>query len=277
MGSRVKSAVGDKRLSELPGVSPAAVVALERVGFLSCSDLVAADFHRVAYILDDYNEATRLVREARRACGLENGTGKDAPDPLPPGPLTSTVVNRQRVSAKVGPASTPTQTPPLAKGDRMGLSAALGVLSIGLNDPAGGDRDALRRRMGVMMNLLEHGASESELVAAGCLEAVESGALEVAELAQELGRNAVSLVEECMTLRAVPVLPTGRLPPMFVSAARNASPEARRVCAAHLVLLASTGGDPSYMKLHLEALRAGGTDDIVEAAAAAVRETRRAA
>jgi hypothetical protein len=271
MGTRVKSAVGDRRLSELPGITPAAVVALERVGFLSCSDLVSADFHRVAYILDDYNEATRLVREARRACGLENGTGKDAADPLPPGPLTSTVVNRQqRVSVQASP------TPP-AKGDRMGLNAALGVLTLGLNDPAGEDRDTLRRRMGVVMNLLEFRAGETELVAAGCLEAVESGALEVSELAQELGRAVVSLVEECMTLRAVPVLPTGRLPPMFVEAARNASPEARRVCAAHLLLLASTGGDPSYMRLHLEALRAGGNDDTVEAAAAAVRGNRRAA
>jgi hypothetical protein len=277
MASGEKSAVvqgTNRRLSEIPGISQAAVVALERGGFLSCGDLVVADFHRLAYVLDDYNEATRLVREARRICGSAH---KESGDPVPPGPLTSGIVNRVPKSA-VRQDSTPA-----LEEQTMSIADAVGILAAGLSDPAGHDRESLRRRMFAVSRLLDHNASETELLVACVLEAAESGAMDAAELTRRLGKSAVTLIEECMTLRAVPVLPTGRLPQMFLNMAKDASPEARRVCAAHLAALAGCGGDASYMKLHLEALRSGseasGGEPLVEAATAAVRGggSRRAA
>src|SRR4051812_4454455 len=64
----------DKGIGELSGIAPAAVVGLTGAGIVSAGDLVAADFDRVAYIVDDYNEAARLVREA----------AKEIPGSIPP-------------------------------------------------------------------------------------------------------------------------------------------------------------------------------------------------
>jgi hypothetical protein len=260
----------DKRLAQLPGISAAAVVALERLGLLNCSDLMNADFERVAYVLDDYNEATRLVREARRICG---GSGsKESGDPLPPGPLGATVATRMPRTMQKGaaPAAAPT-------GEIMDLSHAIGALGMGLGGAQ--DQSTLRRRLSAMLAILEHDGSEAELLATALLDAVESGLLEIAEVSQRFGKPTARLLEQCMTLRAVPVLPSGKLPPMYITNARNAPLEVRRVCAAHLAALADSEECPegTYMRLHLEALQAGGDDELVDAAASLVNPKRRAA
>ena len=45
------------RIGEIAGISPAAVVGLNRIGIVTIHDLLHAEFDRVAYIVDDYNEA----------------------------------------------------------------------------------------------------------------------------------------------------------------------------------------------------------------------------
>lgn len=264
----------DKRIAELPGISPAAVVALERVGFLSCRDLVNADFDRVAYVLDDYTEATRLVREARRLCGLANPSAHSG-DPAPPEPLTSGSATRMPKSQSKGAVSASASN----QGGTMDLSSAIGVLALGLGGGDGDDRLVLRRRLNAMTVLLEHKASEAELIACATLEAIEAGALESSEIAQQFGKNIVKLLDQCMTLRAVPMLPSGKLPPSYIENARSAPREARRVCAGHLVAMARTGeaADAHYLRAHLEALQAGGDEDLVDEAAAVVKVAARRA
>lgn len=63
-GSR--DAAKEKRINELSGISGISVVQLTRIGIVTVADLLAADFDRVAYVLEDYKEATRLVAEAQR-------------------------------------------------------------------------------------------------------------------------------------------------------------------------------------------------------------------
>lgn len=259
----------DRRLSELPGISPASVVALERVGFLSCNDLVAADFDRVAYVLDDYTEATRLLREARRICG---GGGKESNDPLPPGPLGSSVGIRMPRNMSKTAGSTPTDGAP------MDLSSVMGTLALGLNAAEVEDRENLKRRLLAMAWLLEQKVGEPELLAASMIEAVEAGVLDTSEVTQQFGKPIAKLIDQCTTLRALPVLPSGKLPKSFFDNAKSAPREARHVCAAHVIAQAASGGsDGHYLNLHLQALQAGPADDIVEAAAAAVQSGRKAA
>jgi hypothetical protein len=260
----------DKRLAELPQISPAAVVALERVGCLSCSDLVGADFERIAFVLDDYNEATRLVREARRACGIGIGATRESGDPAPPGPLTGAVGTRMPRTTSRGAA--PPAPARSYGGESMDLNSALGMLALGLNTNGGLDREGLKRRLMAMLVMLDRDASEVELLAASLLDPVECGTLQEADVQQQFGKTIAALVDDCLQLRAIPVLPSGRLPRAYLDRSRAAPREARRVCAAHLTALASAGGceDDRYMRLHLDALRAGDDEEMVNAAAQAV-------
>jgi hypothetical protein len=161
----------------------------------------------------------------------------------------------------------------------MDLSNAIGVLGFGLNTEGAFDRTALRRRLIALLTLLEHAGTEGELLAAAALDAVEGGSLEPAEMLQRFGKATAKMVEQCTALRAVPVLPSGKLPRSYFESARSAPREVRRVCAAHLAALASEGDTESthYMRVHLEALQAGEADDLVETATAAVETERRAA
>jgi hypothetical protein len=262
----------DKRLSELPGISSASVVALERVGYLNCSDLVNADFHRVAYILDDYTEATRIVREARRACGT--ATDSQGGDPSPPGPLSSTVeASAPREGRK---AQSPVPKSNATSLLERSLSQLGAVASIGAGEL---DRGLLRRRLAALLMLLEHNASEAEAAAAIMLEPVENGDIEQSELQRLFGQGISDMVDECMMLRAIPMLPSGKLPPIYLNSARTSSREARRICAAHLAALADTGAlpDQNYLRLHVQALQAAGADELVDAAAVVVWPARQAA
>lgn len=272
----------DKRISELPGISDSAVVGLNRIGVLTAQDLLAADFDRVAYIVDDYNEAARLVREARKIATGEHSTrrGVKHPEAVVPGPLTGTVAPSPR--AKTGPALAPTVSPAPQGAEAM-IGAALWLAARGLalaGPEAAAGRAALGRRLNIAGLLLEHGAGEAEVATAVILEPAEAGLVPPDEIGSRFGVVVEQLLEECAGLRAVPMLPSGKLPRYYLEMAKDASREAKRVCAAHvLVGMHGQGGSSAGRSAHLlvEALGAGDPDELVQRAQAALAEERRAA
>jgi hypothetical protein len=294
----------EKRISELPGITQAAVVGLNRAGIVTIHDLLKEEFDRVAYVVDDYNEAARLVKEARKIAEGRRGV-KHGPDPLVPGPLSNNPQpNASRHHARSGsishssPAPTPAPSqahPPAAAhaaphsseasaadGDGL-LAGALPLAMRGIiltGDEAEEGRTALARRLEAVALLLSHGGSEQEMAAALLLEAAEAGAIGP-EDAADCAPNLEQLLEECGSLRAVPMLPTGKPPRYYLEMAKTASREARRVCATHLILAVKTGeplpGGPWYAKLLLESLEAGGPDELVALARTAVDRSHRAA
>ncbi|MEX2219584.1 MAG: HD domain-containing protein, partial [Phycisphaerales bacterium] len=207
----------DKSIRELPGISPSAVVGLTRDGIVSVSDLVAADFDRVAYLVDDYNEATRLVREA----------AKDVPGSMPSrrsrnqesGQVGSTPVMRSPLKAVAAPKAPASRAREEAPREPV-MQAALEVAARGVNLGEGAAaRAMLHRRLGSACLLLEHGADEAELCAALILETAEGGGLGSEEIARRFGGAVERVIEECASLRAVPMLPSGKLPRYYVDMA----------------------------------------------------------
>src|SRR3989442_15877199 len=94
-------------VNELPGITASAAVALTRAGIVSMQDLLAAEFDRVAYVVDDYNEAARLVKEARRMTDSRRG-GKGGVESLVPSPLSGA---REPSSMGMHPRSSAGMTP----------------------------------------------------------------------------------------------------------------------------------------------------------------------
>jgi hypothetical protein len=285
----------DKRIGELPGISAAAVVGLNRVGVVSMHDLLAAEFDRVAYVVDDYNEAARLVKEAKRLCEPgKRSREPQVPSPLSPTPApsntrahhraTTNTMNAPLVATPPAASSPPAATPaPEHHTTSATLAQALASLAQGLSlsgDLADQSRATLARRMAAAAALLAHGGTEPELTACALLEAVESGALPPENIAPRYGQTVDHLLEECTALRAVPMLPTGKPPRYYMDMAKNASRSSRRVCAAHvLAMFNSPGAAPGgnwHARMLLEGLEAAGPDDLVrgarEAASTPVRQ-----
>jgi hypothetical protein len=128
--------------------------------------------------------------------------------------------------------------------------------------------------------LAAHGGSESELAAAVLVELGEAGAVSAEEVESRCGAGLVALLEECGSLRAVPVLPSGKAPKYYLEMAAGASREARRVCAALLAAAADTAetaGGQWHGRLLLEALESGGPDELVAVARTKMDSGRRAA
>jgi len=275
----------DKRIGELPGISAAAVVGLNRAGVESVHDLLAAEFDRLAYIVDDYNEAARLVREARKLANGEQTSSrrgaKHSPEALVPGPLTSIADQglMPREHSKSGPS------PAAPQGTEAIIGAALWLAARGLvltGPAAAAGRAALGRRLNIAGLLLEHGAGEAEVAAAVILEPAEAGLIPSDEISSRFGEAVERLLEECAGLRAVPMLPSGKLPRYYLEMASAASREARRVCAAHVLVglhgLGGTGGTGAKSAhLLVEALAMGGPDDLIQRARATLAEATRAA
>lgn len=248
----------DKRINELPGITQSAVVGLNRIGILSLADLLAADFDRVAYIVENADEATRLMKEARRTLGTEAPRRRHVEAP-----------SRARAAHQAPPA----HAPAAVSSDSSPLGAALALAGRGLDG-----RTSLAQRLAAVSMLLAHGGSDEELAAALVLEPTESGAVSFDDVASTLGPEIARVVDEAAALRAVPMLPTGKLPRYYLDMARAASPAARHVCAAFIpgLLAHATGPQAYYAGLLIEGLEAGGPDEIV-AAARASRPARAAA
>jgi hypothetical protein len=284
----------DKRIGDLPGITPAAVVGLNRAGIVTLHDLLGAEFDRVAYVVDDYNEAARLVKEARKQ--TDGGRRhKHAPEPLVPGPLShnpppSTTRHHTRAAAQPlsfmaePPSGAPSSAESHPAGEGLLSSAmALALRGVILSGPADAEsRAALARRFEACALLLSHRAGEAELAAAALVEAAEAGLITAEDVDAQCGHPLEALLEECGSLRAVPVLPSGKPPKYYLEMARSASVESRRVCAALLIVALRAGrgalpGGDWYAALLAEALEAGGPDELVAAARAAVDGMSRAA
>lgn len=315
-------------VSEIPGCSPAQAVALNRLGITRVGELLAADYESVAVTLESFDEATRILREAKkhiealsaRAAAANNQSGQHR-RPIP--------TNKPKPQAKPGapgnghsPSHAPAPSPrpaaqpgrPASHGqvrfagdthtvgmsthevaaDRARAAAAQqqrdqqpqrddGVLSVALSyagrgvDLNSGDesRAALSRRLGAASFLLEHEASEADAIASLILEAVEDGTLPPNSVGKTFGDEVAALIEECATIRAVPVSPLGKLPKYYMEMAQKASVSARRICAAHQIANLhlnaeaaaaageSRGGLVWYARLLVEALEAAGPDPVV--------------
>jgi hypothetical protein len=254
----------DKRISELPGISSVAVVALNRMGILTASDLVAADFDRLAFVLEDFAEATRLVGEARKCVEARKGSKIESAAPSTPGPLMSgTLSHTPRTALRIGREAK--GTPKMQKqDDAMGSALAAAAMSTG-NDPNW--RGTLQRRLCAAGVLLEHEGTQQEVAASLLLEIAETGSVEqMPRLSQDLEQ----VLEECIALRAVPVSPSGKLPRYFLDMASSASTSARRVCAAAVIAAVEHGVAFERVDFHMEALAAGSDEAIVARALEAV-------
>jgi hypothetical protein len=274
----------DKKISELPGITQAAVMGLSRSGFMTVTDMVNADFDKIAYLLEDYNEATRLLKEARRIVDHQQSRrsrhhAESAPGPAPeiPAPLTQRVVSdhvpeAERVRPEPARPSKPLRIPAPPPSESP-FQQALSFATRGLNidEPAG--RNAAAKRLSVAGLLLRYGASDSDIIAALILEPAESGAISADDAAARFGPKVERILEECASLRAVPLLPSGKLPRYYLDMARSASLSARRVCAAFVPYLseAPNGVSPQlYARLLCEAVEAGGPDELIAACRAAL-------
>jgi hypothetical protein len=293
------------RIGEIAGISPAAVVGLNRIGIVTIHDLLHAEFDRVAYIVDDYNEAARLVREAKKVSGNDGlprrskgGTPESlVPSPLAPNSMASPNRNQTRIATPNAAPSPTRNIPAVPSGPVVGhigpesrsgqnlVAVALAIASEGVTlngeQPEEG-RAVLARRLGLASLILEHGGGESEFLAAMLLEAAESGAVQPDDVGGRFGKEVEKLLDECTALRAVPMLPTGKPPRYYLDMARNASMEARRVCAAHLICACRSGpealpGGAWYAKLLVEALETGAPDELVSLSRQAADGLSRAA
>lgn len=297
----------DKKISELPEISPAAVMGLNRSGIVTVNDLVAADFDKVAYLLEDYNEARRLVTEAHKmvenqqqAGGRRSRNQPAASQPAPqiPGPLSQKIVSEPPAPPEPSQAPPtprapldPTRfarpqllriPPPPPNDTPLQLAMAIATRGLTLSDNGGHDesRAALAKRLSVAGLLLRYGACGSDVIAALILESAESGVVSADEVASRFGPKVERTLEECASLRAVPMLPSGKLPRYYLDMARSAPVSARRVCAAFLPYLNEGPNGVSasaYARLLCEALEAGGHDELIAACRAAMETGVRAA
>lgn len=336
-------------VSELPGVSPPQAVALNRLGITRVGELIAADYESVAVTLESFDEATRILREAKRHIEVhathrataQNQAQHQAQSQAQAqahaaAQARKSVANRQRPHQPAKPVQTtqpnhhqtahashqpthqaarpaPQQQParqqirfagdavpqnPLtqepvhdgnskprnghredsrpAPRDEEALGVALSLAGRGLDLNSGEEaRASLSRRLGATTFLLEHEATEADAIAALILEGVEDGTFQSASITKTFGDEVAALVEECATIRAVPVSPLGKLPRYYMEMAQKASVSARRICAAHQIAHLhlnaeaaaaageSRGGLVWYARLLLEALEAGGGDPVV--------------
>lgn len=297
----------DKKINDLPGISQAALMGLNRSGIVTMNDLVAAEFDKVAYLLEDYNEAARLLKEARRLVEQQGNSRKSrnqqdsaasqAPSEIP-APLAQKVVSEHAPngnaptiesprfgieSSRIGkPQLTRIPAPPPSDNSlQQAMTVATKGLYLGEQQRAGEEgRAILARRLSVAGLLLRHGASEAEVIAGLILEPAESGSISADDASHRFGPRVERILEECASLRAVPMLPSGKLPRYYLDMARTASVPARRVCAAYVPYVTEGPHGVSgstYASLLCEALEAGGPDELIAACRAALESGHRAA
>lgn len=260
----------DKRIADFPGISQANVVALSRIGLLTATDLLNADYERLAVVLDDFDEAARLVREARKAGDVRKA--KEATPP-PPVPLASHPASApaQRSTIRIGTSGSGSRTKNQSAAGAGVVGQALTLAATGIQD--GPDwRASLSRQLHAVRLLLDNEGTPQEISAALLLDAIESS---TGSDAGRLGAELEALLEECIALRAVPALPSGKLPRYYLEMAAKATLSARRVCAA--ALLASGLNRPDRAELLAEALLAGESDPIVNSLGGPMETVRDAA
>lgn len=225
-------------IAELAGVGQPAVMCLNRVGINSVADLLRANPDEVAYLLDSYEEAERVLRSARKHAA-------DNPADLTTEP-----------SAPAAPAGLPTETAPppsfryvaaeetpalveaepvdeeLDEPTLNGLGAALSVVAaqVGESGPGLG----LCERLSAVALVLEHGGSPTEATAAALHDAVLSPgwSMSPVEARARFGDAVGEIVNDCARIQGVPLSPMGRPQGVYVEMVARIGPSARRVAAA---------------------------------------------
>lgn len=214
-------------IAELAGVGQPAVMCLNRVGINTVADLLRANPDEVAYLLDSYEEADRVIRAAKKhAADSAEAGAEESPaiEQAPPPP------SFRYVAADQSPA--PASAEPSEAPELSGLGSALSLVAstVGECGPGLG----LCERLSAVALVLEHGGSADEAIAASLHDAVLSPgwSMNAADADARFGDRVGTLVSECARIQGVPLSPMGRPQAVYVEMVARLSPEARRVCAA---------------------------------------------
>lgn len=300
-------------IGEIAGITSSAVVQLNRAGINTIADLLAADYEQVAVLMDCFDDAAKVIKEAKRmieqddraaraeaesrpavrparvprhtpahASHADSLAASHATNPHAMSPRSARVLMNPSHAAGAridGPAATDA-----APATRAFESPIMEALSMGLTQGAPANephRATIGRRLSVASRLLASPGSDAEPIAAVLLEAVEAGAIPMERAIKAFGPEVARVLDEAMAIRAVPVSPSGRLPQYYMDMAAKASTPARRVCAAFQLwwleqpAAQAPGASTWYAKLIAEALEAGEPNTLI--AALSDRMRRRAA
>lgn len=211
-------------VAQLPGISAAFAVALNRVGIISIADLLAADFDRIAYIVDSYDHAETLVREAmafakKHAPPLPRASGSEAYGVAGSGALPA--------AGPVGRGASVAEA----------IAEACRVEEVGEAPGAGLSR--LARRLDLAARMGE--ATPSVLAAAILHDVAErpDWPARRGEYGARFGVDFVQAVEQCASLRIVPLSPAGGPGRSYMGLMESCTRSARLICAG--VTLAAIG------------------------------------
>ncbi len=226
-------------IATLSGISPSDVVALNRVGIISVSDLLGSDFDRVAYLLDSYDNAEILFREAMSFAKQFKGTS----------PRTASVKPAEDGPHEAAPASA-------SAGEVVSLALSEAARLENVEGDAVGALARLARRTELAASL---GDRTPEVLAAALLhDAAErpDWPARRGELASKFGAGFGAIVEQCASLRVVPLSPAGGPGKSYLALMEGASAPARLVCAGVTIrsirdaLEGVARSGPSHWKSH---------------------------
>jgi len=281
-------ASGKLSISEIPGISSSAVVQLNRMGITTIADLLAADYEQVAVLMDCFDDAAKVIKEAKKMVEPEPkpagrtsrghaGESKGAPDLKPPAHTRPATVGypAPRASSKASSADS---------ASTVWISHLERAFHLTTQADSTGEspRAVAARRLGVASRVLASPGADCEAVVAVLIESLEAGSITPDVLVKEFGAEVARVADEAMAIRAVPVSPSGKLPKYYLEMAAKASNAARRVCAGFQLWWLdqpasnAPGASPWYAKLVMEALEQGEPDPVVSAFADRLRRARAA-
>jgi predicted flap endonuclease-1-like 5' DNA nuclease len=218
-------------IAELAGVGAPVVMCLNRVGINTVADLLKANPDEVAYLLDSYDEAERVLRAARKhAADAAEASEPAAEHDDDEADAPAVIHSYADETSDELPALR--EHPAMETDALTGLGAALSLVAsqIGETGPGLG----LCERLGAVALVLEHGGSASEAIAAVLHDAVLSPGwtMSAADARARFGDQVGDLVAECARIQGVPLSPIGRPQALYVEMVSRITPSARRVCAA---------------------------------------------
>lgn len=216
-------------IAEVAGIGQPAVMCLNRIGINTLSDLLAANPDEVAYHLDSYDEATRVLDAARLRAKNDAAVQSN--------PLPARDARPSGEAPRGGPGSLSFQ--PAGPGGQPTpslLSAALSLAAAHAGDDAPGHPGALglSERLSAVALVLEHGGSAAEAAAAALHDAVLSPgwAMSAPEAGARFGPEVGALVEHCARIQGVPLSPMGRPQTSYIHLVAQAPAGARLICSA---------------------------------------------
>jgi hypothetical protein len=278
-------------ISVIPGISASAVVQLNRMGITTIADLLAADYEQVAVLMDCFDDAAKVIKEAKKMVeGEAKPSGKSSrvqgAEAKFSTDLKAPVQARPPSAGYPGPKAGSKShqahhTDAPASGGSDLFERAL-RLTRELDQTSEPRRGVMARRLGVASRVLSSPGMDQEPVVAVLVESLENGSITPEMLVREFGPEIARVADEAMAIRAVPVSPSGKLPKYYLEMAAKASNAARRVCAGYQLWWMdqpasnAPSASPWYAKLVMEALEQGDPDPVVSAFADRLRRARAA-